>query len=318
MNIKLSKFWIMKLFYEFRCTRNGKCAHTEYLDCLVASLCHVPLDDKQYTIPAGNIVNWLMVVVSSLHEFRSLKLGTMDIVEMDFFLDAIEKDATGTQIDYKKPFVEIFKMFKRMDLCVHSQLIVDDDEVEKYKTKGVEKWFTLDELIQLKSGTPPIGLRYEPVWWPDRPHSYAELMDNQKIREDYSIYERDEHILIFTRKGWGEKEMYMVNTATQKVYHLVDRDGYIRTFTNDDIDPTVFEAGHTSRTTALIVEYAKLSVSQFKDGKATIEWMLYPDGRYFADEDGFGMEDNDEVNVAAVIDEDCKVIEKFKLVYEKL
>lgn len=76
----------------------------------------------------------------------------------------------------------------------------------------------------------------------------------------------------------------------------------------------MFEAGHTSRATALIVEYAKLSVSQFKDGKATIEWMLYPDGRYFADEDGFGMEDNDEVNVAAVIDEDCKVIEKFKLV----
>ena len=64
----------------------------------------------------------------------------------------------------------------------------------------------------------------------------------------------------------------------------------------------------------LRVEYAILSISHFKDGKARVGWMLYPDGMYFADEDGYGMEDNDEVNIAAVIDEDCKVIEKFKLV----
>ena len=53
-----------------------------------------------------------------------------------------------------------------------------------------------------------------------------------------------------------------------------------------------------------------------KNGLIALSWMLYPDGRYFADEDGFGMEDNDEVNIAAVIDEDCNVIEKFKLVYD--
>lgn len=304
----------MKLFYEFRCSREGKCAHTVCLDCLVASICHVPLDEKQYTIPAGNSVNWLTLVVSSLHEIGSHKLKAMDTVEMDFFLDAIEKDNTGKQIDYKKPFVEIFEMFKRMDLYLHVQLIGDDENADDYITRGEDKWFTLEDLNMLRLMTTPCGLKYEPVWWPDRPCSYAELMENQEIREKYIIYERGEHILIFSRKGWGEKEMYMVNTATQKAYHLVDRDGYIRTFTNDDIDPTVFEAGHASKATALIVEYAKLSISQFKDGKATIEWMLYPDGRYFADEDGFGIEDNDEVNIAAVIDEDCKVIEKFKLV----
>jgi len=40
--------------------------------------------------------------------------------------------------------------------------------------------------------------------------------------------------------------------------------------------------------------------------------MLYPDGRYFADEDGFGMEDNDEVNIAAYIDTRCRVVVKFQ------
>ena len=39
--------------------------------------------------------------------------------------------------------------------------------------------------------------------------------------------------------------------------------------------------------------------------------MLYPDGRYFADEDGFGMKDNYEVNVCGVIDTECRVVVKF-------
>lgn len=305
----------MKMYYEFRCSRNGKCAHTEYLDCLVASLCHVPLDEKFYTTPAGNNVNWLSLMQSTLYTMNPQVLEEHP-VDMGCFIEAVENDATGVQVDFKKPFLEIFKMFKRMDLFLHVIFIGDEENPEDYKTQEEEKWFTFDELSQLKWGTTPIGLRYEPVWWPDQCYSYSELMEDQEIRDQYSIYERGEHILIFSRKGWGEKEMYMVNTVTQKAYHLVDQDGYIRAFTRDDIEPAVFEAEHTGDAYALIVDYAKLSISHFKDGKAKIEWMLYPDGRYFADEDGFGMEDNDEVNIAAVIDEDCNVIEKFKLVYD--
>jgi len=38
--------------------------------------------------------------------------------------------------------------------------------------------------------------------------------------------------------------------------------------------------------------------------------MLYPDGRYFADEDGYGMEDNEEENVYCIIDSNLR--EKIK------
>ena len=40
--------------------------------------------------------------------------------------------------------------------------------------------------------------------------------------------------------------------------------------------------------------------------------MLYPDDRYFADSDRFGMEDNDEEEVWAIIDTDLKIIEPFR------
>ena len=40
--------------------------------------------------------------------------------------------------------------------------------------------------------------------------------------------------------------------------------------------------------------------------------MIYPDGMYFADEDGFGMEANDEETVYAIIDTDLNIIEPFR------
>jgi hypothetical protein len=49
-----------------------------------------------------------------------------------------------------------------------------------------------------------------------------------------------------------------------------------------------------------------------EEGLARVDWMLYPDGRYFGDEDGFGMEDNDEVNIYGYIDTNCRVVKKFR------
>ena len=43
-----------------------------------------------------------------------------------------------------------------------------------------------------------------------------------------------------------------------------------------------------------------------------ITWTLYPDGRYFADSDGFGMEDNDEEVVYAIIDTNLNIVEPFR------
>ena len=40
--------------------------------------------------------------------------------------------------------------------------------------------------------------------------------------------------------------------------------------------------------------------------------MLYPDGRYFADSDGFGMEDNDEEEVYAIIDTNLMIVKPFR------
>lgn len=50
----------------------------------------------------------------------------------------------------------------------------------------------------------------------------------------------------------------------------------------------------------------------FKEGLCAISWMLYPDGQYFADSDGYGMRDNDEENVYAIIDTGLEIVEPFR------
>ena len=69
---------------------------------------------------------------------------------------------------------------------------------------------------------------------------------------------------------------------------------------------------HNGDAKRLVADYGGLSIGDYQEGIARVDWMLYPDGRYFADEDGFGMEDNDEVNVSAYIDTECRVLVKFQ------
>ena len=49
----------------------------------------------------------------------------------------------------------------------------------------------------------------------------------------------------------------------------------------------------------------------FKNGYCAIDWTLYPDGRYFADDGGFGMEDNDEQVAYCIMDMNLKVVVPF-------
>lgn len=118
--------------------------------------------------------------------------------------------------------------------------------------------------------------------------------------------------------GSSRGPLFIANTETNKVKQLVDEHGKVVGFTKDDIDYESLEGvEHTADAYRMQVDYAGMCRwDDFHDGKCRLCWMLYPDGRYFADEDGFGMEDNDEVEIYCVIDKDFNVLEPFR--YMKL
>ena len=47
-------------------------------------------------------------------------------------------------------------------------------------------------------------------------------------------------------------------------------------------------------------------VFPFKDGLADVEWTVRPDGMYWADEDGYGMTDEDAISLHGKITPDGK------------
>ena len=146
--------------------------------------------------------------------------------------------------------------------------------------------------------------------------TFEDLMaDWEKSDDQADYYHRDMGygMRLFSNRSYGNKQIFIVNPYIKKVYPISEPNGKLVGFTLDDIDwDNVNQLERNSDAKRLVADYGGLSIGDFKDGIAYVSWMLYPDGRYFADEDGFGMEDNDEVNISAYIDNQCRVVVKFQ------
>ena len=53
-------------------------------------------------------------------------------------------------------------------------------------------------------------------------------------------------------------------------------------------------------------------VGWFENGIAKVWWQINPDGRYYMDEDGYGMTDDEEIQLVGAIDRTGKVVEKYR------
>lgn len=54
----------------------------------------------------------------------------------------------------------------------------------------------------------------------------------------------------------------------------------------------------------------------FRKGVAEVSWQLNPDGRYYMDDDGFGMTSDEEITVYGFIDSEMNVLVKFQYIDE--
>ncbi|MBQ8852960.1 MAG: VWA domain-containing protein [Alistipes sp.] len=110
------------------------------------------------------------------------------------------------------------------------------------------------------------------------------------------------------------REFYIANTQTGKIRKISTEESLLVNDSEIDIKAIakVCENGlHNAQSKA--IRYAGVNRwDGYKNGMCAITWTLYPDGRYFADSDGFGMEDNDEEVVYAIIDTDLNIVEPFR------
>ena len=139
-------------------------------------------------------------------------------------------------------------------------------------------------------------------------HGYADLEN----REGYPV---GDGIVFFSGKGAYHHELYIANTLTGKIRHLSTAGAQLL-IDDNEIDFVAIEkqckhGQHNARLKA--IKYAGISRwGGFKNGICAISWMLYPEGIYFADNDGFGGEDSREENVYGIMDTSLRFIEPFR------
>lgn len=118
----------------------------------------------------------------------------------------------------------------------------------------------------------------------------------------------------FFGKGWNNHELHIANTQTGKIRKISTSNGALLVDDNEvdyeAIAKSCKNGIHNARAKA--IRYAGINRwGKFENGICAISWMLYPDGQYFADSDGYGMKDNDEEMVYAIIDTNLVIIEPF-------
>ncbi len=106
---------------------------------------------------------------------------------------------------------------------------------------------------------------------------------------------------------------FLVNHRTKEAYELMNRALTLTFINKEDVDwEGVKTLENNSNAYSFSAYYQRFAVEQFKNGVALVKWTLYPDGYYFMDEDGFGMEDNDESALYGFIDKNARVVVPFQ------
>jgi hypothetical protein len=134
---------------------------------------------------------------------------------------------------------------------------------------------------------------------------YNGFMESEKLGEDMQV--------INERFGRFWKPRYLLNHATKCAYEFINSMCILQHVTDDDIDWNSLNNLPASAMARARQHNARFPsfISKFNNGVASVTWQLNPDGRYYMDEDGYGMTDDEEINIYGVIDTRCRVIVKF-------
>lgn len=141
---------------------------------------------------------------------------------------------------------------------------------------------------------------------------YKELSADFKKEERYYFADRGEGMMQ-GRDNQG-KRVFLLNKDTEEAWELLTAGGRLSHWDASAVEiAAVFDLPYKAQRNA-VEGYAPyyFGINEFEDGVASVSWMLQPDGEYYADEDGFGMTDDDEVTFQAFIDRDAHILVPFQ------
>ena len=143
---------------------------------------------------------------------------------------------------------------------------------------------------------------------------YAELAKPAYRLSSYERQDLDEGMTLLKESinGWW-KPRFLIDETAHRAYEFMDNMLILQTVTDDDINWNSLKGisreviarakGHKGVFPTLIRGFHK--------GVAEVTWQINPDGRYYMDDDGFGMTDDEEIALIGKIDRTGKVVVPF-------
>lgn len=151
--------------------------------------------------------------------------------------------------------------------------------------------------------------------WPEDKILYQNLTSPQyKTRPYYQSDLGEDMILVSQVICDYIKPRYLMDCRTKRAVEFMDKAQRLLTVTDDDIDWRSLK--RVKDEDAIDVARYRLfiypgDISRYENGMAEVRWEINPDGRFYCDEDGFGMTGDVEINLYGVIDRKGKVVKKF-------
>lgn len=138
-------------------------------------------------------------------------------------------------------------------------------------------------------------------------------------RDGYRVTDLGEGMSVVEQVIWGWwKQRYVIDHVKCCAYEFIDGNTYFSSFTTEDVDwSTLGELPEKAQMRAeeMSAQFPTF-IHGFQNGVAEVSWQLNPDGRYFMDDEGFGMTLDEEITVYGFVDAELNVLVKFSYIEE--
>lgn len=152
----------------------------------------------------------------------------------------------------------------------------------------------------------------------DSKELYKTLSTDFKAEKNYYFSELGEGMMQGRERN--SRRVFLINKNEREAWELVEATGAFEKWDAVAVEICmVLDLPKRAQRNAIstMANYY-FGVNPFRDGVAYVQWTLQPDGRYYADSDGFGMTDDDEVNVYAFIDKKAHILVPFQPMNKEL
>lgn len=146
---------------------------------------------------------------------------------------------------------------------------------------------------------------------------YMVLSTMDFTRNGYRVSDLSEGMSVIEQVIWGWwKQRYLIDNKNCRAYEIMDGNMDFVNFTTKDVDwDSIKELPEKAKMRAheMSAQFPTF-IRKFSNGVAEVSWQLNPDGRYYMDEDGFGMISDEEITIYGFIDSEMNVLVKFQYI----